>query len=276
MIIQAVCADQDTAIAPGVYAMSNREYHASLGVSKSDLDLIHKSPLHYWKKKAGFCEESSTEAMAFGTLVHTFVLEPEQVENQYIQQPDEIDLRNKAGKEWKAAQDASKSIAKKSDWATATAMRDAVMAHPIAARLFDGGRRELSIFWKHETADILCKCRPDNLTEDGILVDLKTAIDASPEAMMKAAWNFRYHVQAAWYLDGAASLLAPRAFVFVAVEKTPPFAVGVYMADDDLLKRGKKDYLRDLRAYSDCTRQQAWPGYTDAEIYPLSVPTWAK
>ena len=75
-----------------------------------------------------------------------------------------------------------------------------------------------------------CKCRPDWISADGgILVDLKTTEDASPREFQRSIAKWRYHVQAGWYMAGieAAYGTRPSGFIFIAVEKKPPFAVGV-------------------------------------------------
>ena len=55
--------------------MTSVEYHAHKAVSKSDLDLINRSPLHYYNAKQKPNEQ--TEAMLFGSVVHKMILEPD-------------------------------------------------------------------------------------------------------------------------------------------------------------------------------------------------------
>ena len=61
---------------------------------------------------------------------------------------------------------------------------------------------------------------------------MKTTVDASPEGFAKQVANFGYHIQEAFYrrvmaIDGHDI----DRFVFIAVEKEPPFACGVYELD---------------------------------------------
>ena len=83
-----------------------------------------------------------------------------------------------------------------------------------------------------------CRARPDALDPNGLIVDLKTSQDASPDAFARTAATFKYHLQAAWYIDGLhAAGVTPEqtAFAFVVIEKTPPHSVGTYVLDAESL-----------------------------------------
>jgi exodeoxyribonuclease VIII len=85
--------------------MENADYHAHPAISKSHLDLIARSPLHYW---ARFLDPKRvipepTPAMRIGSAVHTHVLELDKWDTEYTVAPDGLDRRTKAGKEAWAA-----------------------------------------------------------------------------------------------------------------------------------------------------------------------------
>jgi hypothetical protein len=173
--------------------------------------------------------------------------------------------------------------------ATAEAMAAAIFAHPLARALFvtSDTEAELSAYWNDPITGVLCRCRPDLWRADGILVDLKTTDDASPEEFSRSVLNWRYHVQAAMYLDGIALAIdqlpadvslppgvqVPREMVFVAVEKKPPHAVAVYRLDADAMEIGRREYRRDLDSYARCLASGVWPAYGD-QLMPLSLPDW--
>ena len=90
--------------APGYYTgLSNDAYHQGAGISKSQLDLIHKSPaLFQWAKAAPEDEEKKT-ALNVGDAVHAILLEPERFQTDYATGPADAPRNTKAGKEkWKA------------------------------------------------------------------------------------------------------------------------------------------------------------------------------
>ena len=162
-------------------------------------------------------------------------------------------------------------------WKQIHGMRDAVMAHPAASALLTRipGRAEQSIYWIDPITGVLCRCRPDWWRDDNLPIDLKTTEDASPEGFARSIAKFRYEVQAAFYLDGieAATGKRPKNFVFIAVEKKPPHAVGVYVLDAETLEIGRGLYREDLATYAKCAQADQWPGYGD-KIQTINLPGW--
>jgi exodeoxyribonuclease VIII len=114
------------------------------------------------------------------------------------------------------------------------------------------------------------------VTERGVIVDLKTTRDASPDGFAKSVAQYRYHVQAAFYSDGyrAAFGEAPRGFVFIAVETEPPYLVAVYVASETMAQRGRIEYQTDLDTFRRCQDADTWPGYSDAPL-TIDLPKWA-
>jgi exodeoxyribonuclease VIII len=255
--------------------LTNAEYHSLPAVSKSHLDLIARSPRHYWHRYLNpeAVPPEPTPAMVVGSAVHTRALEPDRYELEYAVAPA-IDRRTKAGKEaWEAFQaDAKgKTVLTAEQHELSAAVAAAVREHPAAALVLGKpGACEQSYQWTDETTGEVCKCRPDWLSECGrLVVDLKTTDDASPAAFQRSVQKFRYHVQAAWYLRG----LGAEQFVFIAVEKAPPYLVGVYVATPEMVAAGGRVADRDLARLAECRAANAWPGYGD-EIQPIDLPRW--
>ena len=155
-------------------------------------------------------------------------------------------------------------------------MAAAVAAHPKAAALLTGGHPEVSIFWQDADTGIDCRCRPDYINPAGIIVDLKSTADAGPAAFAKSCANFRYHVQDAFYSEGyyQAAGTWPRGFVFIAVEKTAPYAVACYTLDDVAKEKGRELYQQDLQTLQAAQAANEWPAYSD-QIETLTLPAWA-
>jgi exodeoxyribonuclease VIII len=132
------------------------------------------------------------------------------------------------------------------------------------------------MFW--QMMDINCKARPDYIRQDkGLILDLKTCLDARSDPFSRSCWNYRYHVQAAYYLDGyrVATEESAEAFLFIAIEKAPPYAVAVYHANEDMIDQGRSEYQRDLITYAECLAKDEWPGYPE-EIASLVLPRWTQ
>jgi exodeoxyribonuclease VIII len=263
--------------------MDNAAYHAHPAVSKSHLDLLARSPLHYWARYIDPKRElpDPTPAMRIGTALHTLVLEQDQFEERYITAP-QVDRRTKAGKEaWAEfeTEAGDLELIAADDRAQISRMAEAVWAHPAAAALLHWeGKAETTHMWTDEATGLACKCRPDWLTNDGrLIVDLKTTENASPREFGRSIAQWRYHVQAAWYLDGIEQSTGtrPEQFLFVTVEKRAPFACAVYAADAEMIAAGAQTAARDLEVLATCKAADAWPGYSD-QIEPISLPAWMR
>jgi exodeoxyribonuclease VIII len=205
--------------------------------------------------------------MKLGSLVHCAVLEPDELATRYgVCLP----RNTKAGKEMAAEMEASGIEAvTATDMEQAIAMAGAVRSHQAAAALLRDGKAEQSFWWDDIPTGLRCKCRPDWYAGTTI-VDLKTTTDASPKGFAKSVAQWRYHVQQAHYLSGT---FAER-FVFIAVEKTYPFAVGVYELDEAAMLHGVSERRVNLQTIADCRAISEWPGYGNT-IQPLSLPSWA-
>ena len=264
--------------------MENADYHRHSAVSKSHLDQVAKSPLHYWARylDPNRVAPEPTPAMAIGSAVHTHVLELDQWDARYVTAPEGINRRTNAGKaEWETFETAAtgRTVLSRTDAQLVMRMGHSVFRHPAAAMLLAmPGKAETTHMWTDEATGLQCKCRPDWLTDDGsLIVDLKTTEDASPAGFRKSIANFRYFVQASWYLDGVerATGKRPEQFLFLCVEKRAPYAVAVYAADAEMIQIGAEAAARDLEVLATCKAAGAWPGYSD-QIETISLPPWMR
>lgn len=163
------------------------------------------------------------------------------------------------------------------DFAEAVRMADAVREHPLAAKLLSHGEPEQTLIWRDEATGVMCRAKADWLRPDGI-VDLKTAVDASDEALSKAAHNHGYAIQAPFYLRGFRALhpgVVPF-FSFISVEKDPPYLVHVTQLGERSLAWGDRRVSEALERYRDCMESGVWPGYPLDEITEIDVPAWVR
>lgn len=218
-----------------------------------------------------------TEAMEFGTMVHCLVQEWIDFSAKYAVAP-ECDRRTTKGKAtWAAFQQTlgGRLPVKHQDAELARAMAREIEAHPAAKRLIAQSERELSIVWEHPGTGLRCKARIDDWLAP-VVADLKTTVNAKPEAFERAIWNYGYHIQAAIYIDGmnAAAGRDDCEFVFIAVEKEPPYDVIVKPAGETVIRVGRAVYTRCLHTIKECQDTGNWPGYDDGLFNPLELPEW--
>ena len=250
--------------------ISNADYHADPAVSASHLKTVMQSPYHFWSKylDASRTPTIATSAMKLGSLTHCCVLEPDEVSARYGITPDR---RSNAGKALAADMEASGIEAVTAqEMEQALAMAASVRSNSTVSSLLSNGAAETSHWWDDVATGMRCKCRPDWFDGETI-VDLKTCQDASPAGFAKAVAAFHYQLQAAHYLCGT---LAKR-FIFVAVEKSAPFATACYELDAQAMVHGSVLRHNALQRLQDCRALQHWPGYTDGGIQTLQLPGWA-
>lgn len=259
------------------FDVSHEDYHRrTLGVaSKTALAQFRKSPAHYraWIDGA----DHDTPALRLGRVADLYTLDPARALELVAIRPDFEGKGSKAARaEWEA-ENAGKEQVSQDEWDQARRIGDSVHKHTLAARLIQSSKAQASAYWTHGETGIKCKARLD--LWDGsrrVIGDMKTAIDASGEGFAKAVVNFGYDVQAAFYSDGleAISEHPVKGFVFIVVEKEPPYAVATYMLDERALQRGREIYQRDLDNLKVCIDRDEWPGYPEG-ITTLSLPHWS-
>ena len=101
-------------------------------------------------------------------------------------------------------------------------------------------------------------------------------MDAGYDGFSRAIANFKYHWQALFYLNGMTAVTEKQhnKFIFIAVEKEPPYAVAVYETTKDMLNTSQKHIAPILDVYAECLKTYVWPGYKD-EIQQIQLPRWA-
>lgn len=253
-----------------VLNMPNNEYHAYPGISKSGLDLIDRSPAHFFYKEAS----KQSSAMAIGSALHCAVLEPALFEKQYMLLRHVTDKRTSAYKEACKVHDAEFVLTgKEAD--SIIYMQQALQNNPSAKELLDAeGWCEIAVFATDPETGVLVKCKLDKLLKDLSSVDLKTTQDLRD--FYKSVANYRYHVQAAFYSDvfeWATGEVAGN-FDFLAVEKDSPCASKIFRLDTAAIQYGRKLYRQNLNAYADCMNKNEWP-MPDGGLEYIGLPQWA-
>ncbi|HAW5517864.1 TPA: exodeoxyribonuclease VIII [Escherichia coli] len=267
-------------IEPGIYyGISNENYHAGPGVSKSQLDDIADTPaLYLWRKNAPV-DTTKTKTFDLGTAFHCRVLEPEEFSNRFIVAP-EFNRRTNAGKEEEKAflmkcASTGKTVITAEESRKIELMYQSVMALPLGQWLVESaGHAESSIYWEDPETGILCRCRPDKIIpEFHWLMDVKTTADI--QRFKTAYYDYRYHVQDAFYSDGyEAQFGVQPTFVFLVASTTIEcgrYPVEIFMMGEEAKLAGQLEYHRNLRTLADCLNTDEWPA-----IKTLSLPRWAK
>lgn len=254
--------------------LTNADYRAQRGYSKSDLDYIHQSPaLLEWARNAPTVGSDEVE---LGTHVHCAILEPDVFAGAYRKAPDggrTAADRSRVEAFAEHCKSSGKICLDADTYNMVIAMRDSVLAHPTARDLLTSpGVSESSIFGELEGVRV--KCRPDRIVEGRhILVDVKK-VDAI-EHLARSVQQFRYFVQSAFYSDIYEQWAGhkPR-FIFVAVgqrRSTGRHPVRVFELEQAWVDAGREEYQEDLER----VREMEEFG-VGMHVEVLELPRWAR
>ncbi len=281
-----------------VFTGTEDEYHTNKDyVSKSALSLIKVSPAHYKEPE----EKPETDALIFGSAYHCYILEPERFERDYYVFDDtsicqvligegyKSPRSTKAYKEWEESEMriiGEKKVIKKEVFERIEKMKERLFRHPYAKMLLTNGRPEVSYMGSVETeiGTINVKFKPDYIKDTKhLVVDLKTATDASIEGFTRSAADHDYHIQAAFYADLMTKIEGQDrdfTFMFIAQEKVSPFAFNIFEASPQFMAQGRYEYEMLLQLYKSCLDNNRWPGYqvfcqNKYGILELKLPPYA-
>jgi len=266
------------------YNIPSKEYHSWTEiVSNSYLGRLAKVPA------CAKIPQEETEAMKFGRAFHTFVLEPNIFNEEFITPdnwPTKPNKRStektvKAYGEWINSLDGKQPIAS-DDVITICAMSIAINKHPFASKLLKEGVSETTIIWTDIETGIQCKVRPDRIPDGnkGVILDLKSTSNASSYSFKTDCIKYGYARECGMYMEGFAmaknALFKDLVFAFIAVEKEPPYRVEVYTLDIDFVQYGWLEFHRLLQIEKECREKNFWPHYVNAGAEELTKPPYVQ
>lgn len=267
----------------GIYPLlSNEDYHAHDSVSRSKLMDFDVSPYNYWALHLApnRPNREATPAMILGTAFHSMVLEHDLFHKQYVIMPKPVFLKDVG----RAAYDQYKSdLAEiecghripltRDQYDILLSMYSTLYDDSRAIDLIQGAIYEQSYFWEDKESGLLVKSRPDILHQN-IIVDLKTCADASPRAFQSAMVKGGYHIQAAMIRDGIRRLEGRDIsnVINIAIETKYPYAIGIYVIDEEALDYGEFHYKDLLKRLKHANMNNDYPSY---EIQSINLPRWA-
>ena len=253
-----------------VRGMPNEVYHAHDSVSKSSLDLFDRSPAHLH-----FAEPfKSSRAMVIGTAIHTALLEPERFKKEYLLLDSVTDRRSAVYK------DAIKHTPEENVLVATEAKNVKSMTETAKSNTdfidyaSEGYEVELSFFGICSATGEAIRCRFDMLTSSGRALDLKKTRDARPSEFSKSVFNYRYHVQHAFYSHVYKCVTGDdlKSFEFFAIEETSTHTNAIYSLCEETLELGNYYMMKNLKDYASCENPASsiW-----IEKETISLPSWA-
>lgn len=253
----------------GIIIETNAEYHGyKEAISKSSLSRMSVCP-RFFK----WCEDNpqkKSDELLEGSAFHKIVLEPETFDEEYVVAPH-FDRRTKVGKQeyadfCKMVEETGKEVLTDEQYKMICGMRDSVLANPYSAKLIKGNI-EQSMYFNDDMTGVACKIRPDvwrEVTDGIVIIDLKSTRSAIPTDFARDVVKFHYDLQAYMYSYGISKTfdvpMDKISFVFIAVEKKPPYLVNVMQAHPTVLEKGNADFREYIGMYSECKETGNWYG----------------
>lgn len=264
----------------GIYSgISDIDYHAdhdSLSSSGARALLAPNAPaiFDYERKQP----PNPKPEYDFGHGAHKYVLG----EGSVIVEIEADNWQTKAAREGREAAWARNEVPLLTkDVIKAKAMADAARKHPVLRELLGApdGVPELSGYWHDPETGVRLRFRPDWLCQirgQIIGVDYKTTTDASPENCARAAADYGYHMQDAWYRDGlvATEITDDPDFLIAFQSKKPPHLVSVVRIRPHHVELGRRRNRKAIDLYHQCITSGDWPGYGD-QIHNIDLPSYA-
>lgn len=224
--------------------------------SRSMLMMARGSRAKYAAKLKGLMPWKTSPAKEFGKMFHKYILEPDVFSQYYeleytkprpegnAQKLEKNGGVKEAYQEWKKqaveheskAVHEGKQIYKVDTLEKLENMKKSLMSIPSIRDILKDPETEFenTYFFTCPKSGRLMKFKPDIIIKSKrIIIDLKTADDASPLGFGKSIANHYYDVQAAQYLNGAETIFGGKWVMgFIAIEKEAPHVCASYAFGD--------------------------------------------
>lgn len=243
--------------------LSNAEYHAEREhLSSSNLKMLLDSPAQFYKEKIlGERSNVTSAAMELGTFVHSLILEPETVPNDFAVYTG----WRKQGAEFEAfkEQHKGKIILSQPQDHTGRRLAQSTKACAPALSLLTGGLPELSL--ATTLLDVPVKMRADYINADrGYIVDVKTTrYPSGVDTFRRVVRELGYELSAALYCDIAYRIYGKVFDFYWLVISKSDVETQVYRASTHTLSEGSALVTKALIAYKKCKEAGVWPETLD-------------
>jgi hypothetical protein len=225
--------------------------------------------------------------MKFGRLFHSYVLEKEHLDNEFVLVDSFPTKPNKRSTQQTIANYSrfiellnGKQPYSQDDLAAVDNMANAVYSHPSASKFLAAGISETTLIWTDQETGIQCKVRPDRIPHGnkGVILDLKSTTNAAKNSFQSDCVKYGYAREGAMYLEGFSitmkAIYQDLIFALIAVEKEPPYRVEVYTIEADFLEWGFGEFHRLLQIEKICRDNKFYPHYNNAGVESLFKPAY--
>ena len=290
----------NTTIEPGIYHHVEFDKYKSWAAMNMSTLLWGRTSMQHMKAAIDGLLNKESDALNFGRALHHYILERDtfDIHWQLAQSCDAVlksgDSKGETcgksgtktdGEFWRCGTHAKglpgfkdpENCITRNEMDDILSMANALKGHPVVKLLRQRGGCEASAMF--EVRGVPCKCRLDKLIANEkfpTIIDLKTVRSGWGERdkFQKHIYDYDYAIRAAFYVDAVKQLKGYEpSFIWVVVEDSAPFAVGVYQCDPHTLAWGRFMYETLIGSYKNALSTGVWSGYT-TKIEELGLPQW--
>jgi len=237
--------------------ISNEDYHSDREfVSSSALKLMLEKPkayyLQYVKEEPTFISDKLQEAFDLGSYIHTLLLEPHLLAEEYLiyEGEEKQEVSGKTSISLANAQLASKMFNKYNRAKVAIGDHEGELVQ--VSSFIEGGMAEQTLCTTLDGVKV--KVRPDyrrEFSDYGQIIDVKTTSEVSLTSYQvgKICSKYGYALSAALYVDVVQALTGiEQEFYFLFLSKKGTNQVELFKASEAFLQRGRDQYQIAIKA----------------------------
>lgn len=242
-------------------------------VSNSRIQLISDAPIKYFARYGEKVKDEPTPAMIEGQIIHQAILEPTVFFDRIVKS-EYANFMTNAAKDWRRmilAENPAALILTEDKIDYYKRLSDSVMRDKVIREMIEKSTKETHGYAVDKETGMILYSRPDIVTSDGMIADLKTTVCAEPRKFNNDQFFTGYFVQLSFY-NYVHGLITGKhteqnAF-FIAVEKKYPHVTCVYTLDRRFEAMANKSmrkgidliysYMKIDPGFKDKSR---WPGY---------------
>jgi hypothetical protein len=219
-----------------------------------------------------------TDAMIFGSLCHTLLLEPKKFDDKYIIKPAELNRRgsNKIEHDAFFAAAAAKNLTviKQADLDKAKALaKSTISKFPVLTQM-KSIEENFETYYLSNNIDYKFKGIIDAIHDRLGIFEIKIVNAASPaQKIQSVVYSSCYHLQAWIYRFSQRQTKPGMGYNWLFVENEPPYEAWLYVPREEIFEDGHAlcDLL--LAKYENLKAKQF---KTEGHIMSLNRPAWAK
>lgn len=248
-----------------IFNEPNNVYHANPAISSSNAKSALKSAQLFLDERNGLVPRYESAAMKLGSAIHARFLEPETYDDLYIVQPDGLDGRTKAGKEWKA-DNASKTILTRADNQAITMLCRRVPSEVV--EIFTSSMSEVVVRTKVDGLDV--QCRFDSILNNDVS-DLKTT--SNFDEFEAQAARLRYDFSAGWYnmVWQTETITESLTWQWIVCETIPPYRWKIVTLPEHILEACTEEAQRAVGIINDALNGIVEDSFT---VQEWEAPRW--